>query len=142
MTMDHNEKQFKGVYLGDGAYVKYSGDDLVLFTHNGVHSTNSVYLERSAAEVWQKLDFMEDRAIAAEKALADLHRLRPAAEWHDDIGTVLWWHLPIQEPPYVGCGEGADERDRFGKPTPCARALSAGWLTHWSPLPRNPEVAK
>src|SRR5690349_2602221 len=22
--------------------------------------------------------------------------------WHDDDGSVLWWHFPIQEPPYVG----------------------------------------
>jgi hypothetical protein len=23
-------------------------------------------------------------------------------EWHEDMGTVLWWKWPIEEPPYVG----------------------------------------
>lgn len=27
---------------------------------------------------------------------------RPLAEWHEDIGPVLWWRFPIDEPPYVG----------------------------------------
>ena len=39
----------EGFYLGDGAYVRpddYSGG-LVLYTHNGIHPTNSVYLERN-----------------------------------------------------------------------------------------------
>lgn len=27
---------------------------------------------------------------------------RPFAEWHEDRGSVLWWRLPISEPPYVG----------------------------------------
>lgn len=29
-------------------------------------------------------------------------RPRPISEWHDDIGTVLWWVFPVVEPPYVG----------------------------------------
>lgn len=27
---------------------------------------------------------------------------RPAHEWHEDIGNVLWWLWPIEQPPYVG----------------------------------------
>ena len=27
---------------------------------------------------------------------------RPLKEWHEDIGDVLWWKFPIEEPPYVG----------------------------------------
>lgn len=27
---------------------------------------------------------------------------RPAREWHEDLGNVLWWCLPVQEPPYCG----------------------------------------
>lgn len=27
---------------------------------------------------------------------------RPLAEWHEDIGPVLWWRFPVDEPPYVG----------------------------------------
>lgn len=27
---------------------------------------------------------------------------RPANEWHEDLGAVLWWRFPIEEPPYCG----------------------------------------
>lgn len=27
---------------------------------------------------------------------------RPIAEYHEDMGPVLWWTFPIEEPPYVG----------------------------------------
>lgn len=67
--------------------------------------------------------------------------LRPISEYHEDHGTVLWWHLPIQEPPYVGAGPGMDDRDRNGNPTACARLLAGGWLTHWSPIPQ-PSIQK
>jgi len=40
---------------------------------------------------------------------ADLQRERekravavPREEWHEDDGDVLWWTMPISEPPYVG----------------------------------------
>jgi len=26
----------------------------------------------------------------------------PMSEWREDIGNVLWWRFPIEEPPYVG----------------------------------------
>ena len=47
-------------------------------------------------------------------------KLRPFAEWHEDHGSVLWWHFPITEPPYVGspldCGftVGAQIFNQFG----------------------------
>ena len=28
--------------------------------------------------------------------------LRPIDEYHEDMGNVLWWKFPIEEPPYVG----------------------------------------
>ena len=40
----------EGLYLGDGAYVKEEGDFVVVYTHNGYHSTNSVYLEPDVEE--------------------------------------------------------------------------------------------
>lgn len=27
---------------------------------------------------------------------------RPASEYHEDMGAVLWWRMPVQEPPYIG----------------------------------------
>lgn len=65
--------------------------------------------------------------------------LRPLSEYEDDDGSVLWWHVPIQEPPYVGAGPGFDERHADGTRTMCARLLGEGWLTHWSRIPQ-PEL--
>ncbi|WP_270501095.1 hypothetical protein [Enterococcus avium] len=31
------------------------------------------------------------------KVVADL-----AEKWHEDIGPVLWWDFPVEEPPYCG----------------------------------------
>lgn len=45
------------------------------------------------------------------------HQALPSSEWNEDIGPVLWWKFPVNEPPY------------FGTP------LDAGWLachTHWT----------
>jgi hypothetical protein len=33
---------------------------------------------------------------------ADLFQSYNFADWHEDYGSVLWWRLPVQEPPYVG----------------------------------------
>src|SRR5436305_1074712 len=29
-------------------------------------------------------------------------KARAIAEYHEDMGDVLWWKFPIEEPPYVG----------------------------------------
>ena len=71
-------------------------------------------------------------------SLPDNHNpflLHTLDEWHDDIGTVIWWHLLVCEPPYIGSGPGAGERNCDGTPTTCARLIEEGWLTHWSCLP-------
>lgn len=51
----------------------------------------------------------------------------PLEEYHEDIGPVLWWHLPVCEPPHVGQPGDSDWID--------------GWYTHWTPLnlPHNAE---
>ncbi len=71
----------------------------------------------------------------------DYRRLYPAEEYHEDYGCVLWRHVPIQEPPYVGCGPEAGECDRYGEPTECARLIEEGWLTHFQHIPQveNPD---
>ncbi|MDT2669976.1 hypothetical protein [Enterococcus dongliensis] len=38
----------------------------------------------------------------AKKVIAHL-----AEKWHEDIGPVLWWNFPVEEPPY--CGTPLDE---------------------------------
>lgn len=32
----------------------------------------------------------------------DLFQAYRFDDWHEDLGDVLWWRLPVQEPPYVG----------------------------------------
>jgi transposase-like protein len=75
------------------------------------------------------LQLSEKCAKRSEDALKKLHTLRPASEWHEDYGTVLWHHLPIQEPPHVGTPLDSDW-DYYDE----------GYYTHWSPMPMNPEL--
>lgn len=46
--------------------------------------------------------------------------LRPKDEWHEDDGVVLWFRLPLAEPPYVGTPLCSDFPD---------------YATHWCRLP-------
>ena len=61
---------------------------------------------------------------------ADLSRLRPIAEWHDDDGPVLWWALrkgKIEEPPaHVGTPTDSDW------PEEAYQAPEYAW--YWTPL--------
>lgn len=51
---------------------------------------------------------------------------RPAEDYHEDHGPVLWWHFPIEEPPVVGY---QDSYDRYGDP------IVTEYHTHWTPIP-------
>ena len=56
--------------------------------------------------------------------ITKLFTLCPRSEYHEDLGTVLWWHLPVEEPPEVG---------RF--PDELPEGYPEDWHTHFSPLP-------
>lgn len=61
---------------------------------------------------------------AASIGLEELERLttlRSCDDYHEDYGSVLFWKVPIEEPPYVGTMLDDD----FPK----------DYYTHWSPLP-------
>ncbi len=58
---------------------------------------------------------------------------RPAEEYHEDYGDVLWWHFPIEEPPEVGT---PNTFDRYGHP------IVTEYHTHWTPLPIPSEPTK
>ena len=62
-------------------------------------------------------DEIADHLIANGVTIAAEARL--LEEWHEDIGDVLWWKFPIEEPPYVG------------SPLDCAWT---GYHTHWTPI--------
>jgi hypothetical protein len=47
--------------------------------------------------------------------------LQPRSEWHEDYGDVLWWHLPIEEPPHFGTPISSDWP-----------ANGDEYYTHWS----------
>lgn len=52
--------------------------------------------------------------------LRDFRVLYTLDEYHEDFGDVLWWRLPIGEPPYVGRPYDQDFPDDY--------------YTHWSKL--------
>lgn len=61
--------------------------------------------------------------------------LYPQWDWTEEDGTVLWWHLPIKEPPYVGSHSCMGEKDSGGSWTDCRSLQVQGFLTHWSRIP-------
>lgn len=72
------------------------------------------------------------RAMLDERTelLEDRFTLRLASEYGDDLGFVLWWHLPVCEPPEVDNGEALQMTDNAG----------VQWYTHFSLLPTNAQI--
>ena len=66
------------------------------------------------------VDRIQEAANNAASAHLAATTPRPLAEWHEDIGPVLWWTFPVDEEPYCGSPLGADW------PT---------YHTHWTPIP-------
>ncbi len=52
--------------------------------------------------------------------VSDLRCARERDEWHEDHGDVLWWRLPVDEPPYAGTPLDDDFPE---------------YMTHWTLLP-------
>jgi hypothetical protein len=69
------------------------------------------------AERLQKLSELASRARAALSQPEPT--ARPEDEYHEDMGAVLWWRFPIDEPPY--CGSPLDSE-------------WPGYHTHFTPL--------
>lgn len=63
--------------------------------------------------------------VARLRAALEKDPIRPGSEWGDEDGCVLWFDLPIEEPPY--CGEPTDENFPWVS-TPIEDL-------HWCPLP-------
>lgn len=45
---------------------------------------------------------MSRQVLSVSDGIARHPELHLREEWHEDIGTVLWWKFPIEEAPYVG----------------------------------------
>lgn len=70
-----------------------------------------------------------------------MSKLRKLDRWHEDDGPVLWWKLPITEPPYVGTPLDMPDtiyvavyvgKDNYQYPI----QVGGGWPgyhTHWTP---------
>lgn len=67
------------------------------------------------------------QAITALKRQSEMETLYLADDWDEDFGDVLWWKLPVDEPPYIG------------SPLCCDWP---GYHTHWSKLPSSEVVEK
>jgi len=88
----------------------------------------------------------------------DLTELRPLSEWHEDVGPVLWWKFPLDEPPYCGspldlgyevvitgiatAAAPLDQSPNAPKPVTVKSEMGSimvggwpGYHTHWTPLP-------
>lgn len=64
-------------------------------------------------------------ARAALAAIRKTHAVvsavaRPGEEYHEDMGNMLWWRFPIDEPPYAGMPGDSDW---------------PGYHTHFTPIP-------
>jgi hypothetical protein len=58
--------------------------------------------------------------------------LHPIEDWHEDDGNVLWWSLPVCEPPYCGTPNDTDFRADNGE----------GYFTHFSHIVRNSVIGE
>ncbi len=80
-----------------------------------------------AADEIDRLQTANDYAFGPSGQLAKLraeierlHCVKPLAEWHEDMGPMLWWKFPIDEAPYAG---GPNDSDW------------PGYHTHWTVIP-------
>lgn len=58
-------------------------------------------------------------------------KARPIAEYHEDMGDVLWWKFPVDEAPYVGSpndlGQSVEVTLRAVSVDKLMRAQVGGW---------------
>lgn len=58
--------------------------------------------------------------------------LHPIGDWQEDDGNVLWWRLPVCEPPYCGTPNDTDFYADNGE----------GYFTHFSYIVRNSVIGE
>lgn len=108
---------------------------------------------------------MTDFQDAADASMfEELTTPRPISEYHEDMGSVLWWKFPINESPYCGTpndlgheviiqpsialhiqtsetDEDKDDPsfDLAGEPKRFHVGGWPGYHTHWTPVPQVKE---
>lgn len=95
----------------------------------------SSYIPDPLAEAQAKVKELEAELVSTKleltKATLKLHQpldLYPANSWHEEMGDVLWWRIPVEESPYVG------------SPLDTNWDYSSGY-THYSSIPKVEEGA-
>lgn len=66
------------------------------------------------------------RAVSAAAPAVVVDEARPRSEYHEDMGPVVWWAFPVNEPSWIGTPNDDDW---------------PGYHTHWTPHPRVPVPA-
>lgn len=69
---------------------------------------------------------------AGQKVIERILTFRPRDEYGDDDRNVLWWRVPVEEPPFCGTPNDSDWPEGED-------GLPEGYYTHWSYLP-NPSL--
>lgn len=59
----------------------------------------------------------------AERIASDRVAAKPADDWYEDTGPVVWWSFPVEEPAWIGTPLDDDW---------------PGYHTHWTPHPAAP----
>lgn len=107
----------------------------VCLTGNG--PTSEAHARFIAIAPWAiKALLAEVGALTATVAERDAERVvRELDDWSDAEGCVLWWRLPVDEPPYVGT---PGDSDWPGYHTHWTRLPPAPWDEHLPPEERRP----
>lgn len=63
---------------------------------------------------------LQEQVAKLRGELNSLRAPRLRDEWEEEDGNVLWWLLPVREPPYVGTPLDDDFPE---------------YVTHWTPIP-------
>ena len=61
------------------------------------------------------------RELAVE--VQRLRTLKHISMWHEEDGCVLWWNVPVEEPPWVGSPLDSEWKE-----------IGSGY-EYWSPIP-------
>ena len=64
----------------------------------------------------------------------DARRMRPAREWHEEIGDVLWWNVPIEEPPHCGTPNDSDWPEMIIMVAPGVYDTDPEPFSYWTPI--------
>lgn len=85
-----------------------------------LHNSN-VKLITSAQELEKENKELKSRFLAYIESHEDSLKLYPIDEWGEEDGDVLWWRLPVEEPPQVT--------------SPISSDWTENYYTHYSKLP-------